>query len=83
MSDVELRSSRSNFATCKIFEAFKLHQKSMRARNSERKRKKERERDRIEKKNSMHRFVRVDHLGRIEEFFFFKHQIMIVTLIMF
>ena len=35
MSDVELRSSRSNFATCKISEAFKLHQKSTRARNSE------------------------------------------------
>ena len=51
MSDVELRSSRSNFATCKISEAFKRHQKSKRARNSEKERKKElkRERDRIER----------------------------------
>ena len=44
MSDVELRSSRSNFATGKVFEAFKLHQKSKRARSSEKERKKERER---------------------------------------
>ena len=41
MSGVELRSSWSNFASCKIFEAFKLHQKSKRARNSEKERKKE------------------------------------------
>ena len=48
-SEVELRSSRSNFPICKISEAFKLHQKSKRARNSEKERKRERERDRIER----------------------------------
>ena len=46
LSDVELRSSRSNFAICKISEAFKLHQKSKRARNSELERKKERKKER-------------------------------------
>ena len=59
MSDVQLRSSRSNFATCKISEAFKLHQKSKRARNSDKEGKKERkkERETVLKEISMHTFV--------------------------
>ena len=67
MSDVELRSNRSNFTTCKISEAFKLHQKSKRARHSESEGKKERKT--VLKEISMHTFVWV-HLARIETFFF-------------
>ena len=60
MSDVELRSSRSNFATFKISEAFKLHQKSKRARNSEKEgKKRKKERETVLKEISMHTFVGV------------------------
>ena len=62
-------------------EAFKLHQKSTRARNSEKEGKKERKQETVLKEISMHTFVWED-LARIDKFFF-QHQITIATLFMF
>ena len=78
MSDVELRSSRSYFTTCKISEAFKLHQKSRRARNSDKEGKKER--DRIER--NYYAYVCISRSSENWEVFF-QHQITIGTLFMF
>ena len=55
MFDVELRRSRSNFATCKIFE----FQTSSEVKESEkrRERRKERKKETVLKEISMHTFV--------------------------